>query len=331
MNKFLSLKFINDKLIFLDQTKLPFVEDKIETDDYERIAEAIEKLEIRGAPAIGIAAAYAMAFSHKGKSAKDENIFNQVFERLSKTRPTAVNLFWALSEMKKVFYNSSKEIYNELINRAIEIHQDDKLRCEKISLNGIKLFKKKINVLTHCNTGALATGGDGTALNVIKKAFESGFINHVYIDETRPLMQGSRLTAFELEKCGIPFSIITDSMSAFIMKKYNIEMVIVGADRIAKNGDSANKIGTYSLAIVSAYHKIPFYIAAPESTIDREISSEEKINIEFRNQNEIKNVGTAEITKSNYHAINPAFDITPSSLITGIITEEKIYNYPFNF
>lgn len=331
MNEFSSLEYTNDKLRFIDQTKLPLSENYIETDDYERIAEAIEKLEIRGAPAIGIAAAFAIAFSQKGVSGKDEKHFIKVFERLNRTRPTAVNLFWALSEMKYVFENASQNIFEKLIERAAEIHKDDQLRCDKIAENGIKLFTKKINVLTHCNTGSLATGGNGTALNVIKKAFEAGLINHVHVDETRPLLQGSRLTAFELEKCGIPFSIITDSMSAFFMKTSEIGLIIVGADRIASNGDSANKIGTYGLAIIAAFHNVPFYIAAPESTIDRNLKSGEQITIEFRSQNEIKKIGSTEITKSNYNAINPSFDVTPSKLIAGIITENKIYQYPYNF
>jgi methylthioribose-1-phosphate isomerase len=332
MNNFTALEYADEKLRFIDQTKLPFQESYVITDDYERIAEAIERLEIRGAPAIGIAAAYAIALAFKNRFVKDEQFFSHVFNRLKSTRPTAVNLFWALNEMKKKYFETENEnIFHSLIFHAMRIHDDDKVRCNLIGEVGLNLFKNKINVLTHCNTGTLATGGEGTALNVIKKAFANGFINHVYADETRPLLQGSRLTAFELNKLNIPFTLITDSMAAFALKEKNIGMIIVGADRIAKNGDTANKIGTYGLSVLAAYHNIPFYVAAPESTIDRDINSGSEIKIEFRTASEINSVNGCNVTDISYNALNPAFDVTPSDLISGIITEKKIYNYPYNF
>jgi len=341
--EYFSLKFVDDKLIFLDQTKLPLKEIYVETDSYERIAEAIERLEIRGAPLIGIAAAYALALSVKNQSPSkspqrgDLNeitlIFNTACQRLLLTRPTAVNLFWAVEEMKKVFEqkNNSNDIYQILAKKAIEIHKKDEEYCERIGRKGLTLFKQKSNVLTHCNTGKLATGGIGTAFGIIKTAFENGLINHVFADETRPLFQGLRLTAFELEKNGIPFSLQTDSSAAELMKQGKVDLVITGADRIALNGDSANKIGTYNLAIIANYHNIPFYIAAPSTTIDKKISTGEEIKIEYRNKNELIYSEDHPITLENLNAFTPAFDVTPSHLISGIITEEGVFTFPYNF
>lgn len=331
MSDFFSVKFKNDNLIFIDQTKLPLGEEYISTDNYERIAVAIEGLEIRGAPAIGIAAAYAITLAMKQSTTYVTTQFNTAFERLSKTRPTAVNLFWALGEMKKVFsLNSNQaELYNELKKRAIEIHNDDINSCEEIAANGIELFSKDSVILTHCNTGQLATGGAGTAFNVIQRAFENGRISKVYADETRPLLQGSRLTAYELSKANIPFEIVPDSAAAFLMKQRKIDAVIVGADRIAKNGDTANKIGTYNLAILCNYYNIPFYIAAPVSTIDYSIPSGKHINIEMRGNEEVSHIMGVQVTKSEYAAYNPAFDVTPNELITAIITDKKLYKPPF--
>lgn len=324
------LKFENNKVTYLNQTKLPLIEEYITTDNYEIIAQAIEKLEIRGAPLIGIAAAYGivLGIKHHGK-----DNFDTIYNRLASTRPTAVNLFWALDEMKNVFntYKNSDSLFEHLINKAIDIHNDDRKMCLEIAKNGLEIFKKKSNVLTHCNAGELATGGIGTALGVIKKAYDEGLINLVYVDETRPLLQGARLTAFELEKYQIPFKIICDNMAAKLMKDNQIDLVITGADRIASNGDAANKIGTYSVAVLSKFHNIPFYMAAPSSSIDKKISSGKEIIIEERNSKEITSVGNYEITKSYYDVYNPSFDVTPANLITGIITEKKLYHYPFNF
>ncbi|NWG27796.1 MAG: S-methyl-5-thioribose-1-phosphate isomerase [Ignavibacteriaceae bacterium] len=333
-NNYFSLKFENDNLIFLNQTLLPLKEEYISTDDYNRIAEAIEKLEIRGAPAIGIAAAYGLALSLKNSSQSEfENDFYLAFDRLSRTRPTAVNLFSALNEMKAVFLKNSDNpfLYKLLIQRAAEIHEQDIDYCERIGNNGLRIFKKKSNVLTHCNTGLLATGGNGTAFNIIRKAFNNGLLEKVYADETRPLLQGLRLTAFELMKEKIPFEVLCDNSAAFLMQKKLVDLVITGADRIALNGDTANKIGTYNLAVLCTYHEIPFYIAAPSTTIDREIISGDEIVIEFRNKMEILKINNHQIAPEETETYSPAFDITPSHLITGIITEEDIFSFPYNF
>ncbi|MFA3781843.1 S-methyl-5-thioribose-1-phosphate isomerase [Melioribacteraceae bacterium 4301-Me] len=326
-----TIEFDNGNLIFLDQTKLPLEENYIATNDYERIALAIERLEIRGAPAIGVAAAYAIAVGLL--SDQTESNFEKINRRLAMTRPTAVNLFWALDEMKKVYYanKNSKILLPLLFEKANEILQDDIKKCEAIAVNGNKIFYKKSNVLTHCNTGSLATAGNGTALNVIKKGFENGFVQHVFVDETRPLMQGSRLTAFELDKHGIPFTIITDSTAAFLMKQDKIDLVIVGADRIALNGDTANKIGTYNLAVLSNYHKLPFYVAAPTSSIDKNCSNGDEIKIELRDKAEITHIKNVQITKDNYNVYSPAFDVTPNNLITAIITEKDFHLPPYYF
>jgi methylthioribose-1-phosphate isomerase len=331
-NKFKTLEFKNGRLIFINQTKLPLVEEYIETDSYERISEAIEKLEIRGAPAIGVAAAYALALSLKNIKTGHSEIFNNAFKRIASTRPTAVNLFWALNEIKNIFEKSNREnLYQELIDNAIKIHEDDINKCEKIAVNGQGIFRKKSVVLTHCNTGKLATAGEGTALNVIKKGFENGLIAYVYIDETRPLLQGSRLTAFELESEGIPFSIITDSTASFLMQQKKIDFAIVGADRIAVNGDTANKVGTYNIAVNCSFHNIPFYIAAPSTTIDTGCKDGSRINIEERSKKELSHIGEVLITKEKYNVYSPAFDVTPSVLITGIITDKSIFHFPYNF
>ena len=337
---YFSVKFVRkdysaeeDNLIFLDQTKLPLEENYVKTDSYERIAEAIERLEMRGAPLIGIAAAYALALSLKNEESDYNAVFNSAYKRLHKTRPTAVNLFSSLNELKDCFESISdkKESYEILINNAKKIHEKDEEYCLKIGRNGLGLFKQKANVLTHCNTGKLATGGIGTAFGIIKTAYDNGLVNHVYADETRPLLQGLRLTAFELAKNGIPFSLQTDSSAAELMKQGKVDLVITGADRIALNGDSANKIGTYNLAILANYHKIPFYIAAPSTTIDKNIATGAEIVIEYRNKKELFYIGDTLITPAHLNAFTPAFDVTPAHLISGIITEEGLFTFPYNF
>ena len=339
-SNYFSLKFVqkdslgeNDKLVFLDQTKLPLEENYIETENYERVAEAIEKLEIRGAPLIGIAAAYALALSVKTVNENFAEQFYTAHKRLSETRPTAVNLFFALKTMKDFFEENkdSTELYEMLLAKAKKIHREDEEFCSKIGKNGLAIFKTKAAVLTHCNTGKLATGGDGTAFSVIKTAFENELVKFVYADETRPLLQGSRLNAYELEKFGIPFALLADSSAAFLMKQNKVDLVITGADRIALNGDSANKIGTYNLALLSYHHNIPFYIAAPSTTIDRTIATGDEINIEYRDKRELLAINQIQITSPSYDAFTPAFDITPAHLITGIITEEGVFNFPYNF
>ncbi|MBI5727036.1 MAG: S-methyl-5-thioribose-1-phosphate isomerase [Ignavibacteriales bacterium] len=329
--EYFSLKFIDKHLVFLDQTQLPFHEKYVKTTSYERVAEAIEKLEIRGAPAIGLAAAYAVVFSQENGYSK--SAFNKAVGRLAKTRPTAVNLFWALNNMQKVFASlvPSEDSYSFLLHKAHSLYNDDVAMCDAIAVHGASLISKGSVVLTHCNTGRLAMGGGGTALYVIKKAFDSGNIKHVFVDETRPLLQGARLTAFELTHHGIPFSVITDSMAAHIIKTEKVNLVITGADRITSNGDSANKIGTYSLAILCKYHGIPFYIAAPSSTIDASLPSGDKIVLEERGANEISQFHSTQLTDSSFPVRNPSFDVTPCELITGIITESGVFDYPYKF
>ena len=332
-NSYYSIKFINDHLSFLDQTKLPLQEVYVTTDDYERIAVAIERLELRGAPLIGISAAFAIALAFKSISENHTENFKKVYKRLASTRPTAVNLFYALNRMKKVFdlIVDHTKIYQTLLDEAIDIYNYEEYCSNKIAEHGFNIFIKKSNVLTHCNTGALAAAGFGTAFAVIKKAFDEGYVNHVYADETRPLLQGLRLTSFELDKNGIPFTIQTDSMAAVLMQQNKIDIVITGADRIALNGDSANKVGTYNLAVLCNYHNIPFYIAAPSTTIDRKIATGAEIEIEYRNSSEILSINGNQIANPNTKTFSPAFDVTPSHLIKGIITEEDIYIFPYNF
>ena len=327
---YFALAFENDSLTFLDQTKLPFVEEYITTDDYTRISEAIERLEIRGAPMIGIAAAYALSLAMK-KSFSKEN-FETAYNRLAITRPTAVNLFWALNQMKNLFESLTveKDIYAKLLRNAKQIQQDDAEMCTKMGENGLSIFKKKSVVLTHCNTGALAAEG-GTAFSVIKKGYANGLVSSVFADETRPLLQGSRLTAYELSKNEIPFEIITDSTAASLFLKKKIDLVITGADRITANGDVANKIGTYNLAVLCKYHGVPFYIAAPSSTIDFSISHHSEIPIELRSSKEITSLNGKQITLESYPCYNPSFDVTPSELISGIITEKGLFTFPYQF
>jgi methylthioribose-1-phosphate isomerase len=335
MNKinYYSIKFLDDQLSFIDQTKLPLKEIYVSSGDYERIAQGIERLEIRGAPLIGIAAAFALALSFKSDILDYTEHFNNVFKRLASTRPTAVNLFYALGRMKTKFdsVNNHSDIYQALLQEAFAIYDFEKYCADKIAENGFKIFVKKSNLLTHCNTGALAAAGFGTAFGIIKKAYENGYVNHVYADETRPLLQGLRLTSFELEKNGIPFSVQTDSMAAVLMQQGKIDLVITGADRIALNGDSANKVGTYNLAVLCNYHNIPFYIAAPTTSIDRGIATGTEIEIEYRSASEILSINGNQIADPNIKTFSPAFDVTPAHLIKGIITEEDVFFFPYNF
>lgn len=329
---YFSLKFENDKLIFINQRLLPDKEEYVETENYERIAEAIEKLEIRGAPAIGIAAMYALALAVKS----NPNNFFTAYERLKQTRPTAVNLFNALETIRK-FYNADplNRHYDSLLQFAKKFHKEDENYCSKIGVNGADylstIFNCKINILTHCNTGKFATGGNGTAFSIILELHRRNLINHVYACETRPLLQGLRLTSFELMKNEIPYSIIVDSSAAYLMSKNYIDVVIIGADRIARNGDVANKIGTYSHAINAKHHNIPFIVAAPSTTIDLKLGNGDSIPIEARDSTELLYFGSERIIQNEINTLNFAFDITPCNLINAIITEQGVFTQPFNF
>lgn len=328
----------DEHLFIVDQTLLPTKYSLIEIRNHLEMADAIKRLAIRGAPAIGIAAAFGLVISLKDKlQSTRRKFFSHLYENaeiLNKTRPTAVNLSWALKRMKNTAKNNKNlpipELWKKLLNEAKAIHREDIQMCKTIAEYGYKLLPDKVNVITHCNTGGLATGGFGTALGIIIKAFQKGKDVHVYVNETRPLLQGARLTAWELTKEKVPFTLCTDNMAAYIMTNKNIDAVVVGADRIAGNGDTANKIGTYSLAILANYHKIPFYIAAPTSTIDLTISSGNEIVIEERPGIEVTNFLEKHIAPKNCKAISPAFDVTPSNLISKIITEKGIFKQPFN-
>jgi methylthioribose-1-phosphate isomerase len=333
MQNFRSIDFADDNLRIVNQTLLPFSENYIVTDDFLRIAESIIRLEVRGAPAIGIAAAYAVALAFKNNNVPDKLYFDKVKSTLAATRPTAVNLFYTLERMENRFVKLKidDDVYTALLSEAKQIHKEDIEKCNGMAKNGLAVFQKKSVVLTHCNTGALATGGDGTAFAVIKYAFQNGMVAHVYSDETRPLLQGSRLTAFELEKAGIPFTINVDSAAAHIIKEKKVDLIITGADRIAANGDSANKIGTYGLAVLAKHHGIPFYIAAPSTTIDKSSPNGKNIKIEERSKLEVTEIKGVKVTKDDYNVYSPAFDVTPAELISGIITEKDLYKYPYKF
>lgn len=289
-----TLYFKNNRLYVLNQLLLPRETRYVACSNYGQVASVIKKMVIRGAPAIGVAAAFGVALSaaeKKHSSLKDLSLYiNKAIRTLAKTRPTAVNLFWALKRMKKVLDTDAKSVgdmASGLRKEAIGIYNDDISINKKIGENGAKLLKRNSVVLTHCNAGALATAGYGTALGVIRSAYKKGKIKLVFVDETRPYLQGARLTAWELKQERIPFVLITDSMAGHFMKTAGIKAVIVGADRIARNGDTANKIGTYSLSVLAKYHKIPFYIAAPTSTVDLNTSNGKKIVIEERPQDEV--------------------------------------------
>lgn len=325
------IRFSGDELIILNQVKLPFQEEYIRTADVERIAVAIERLEIRGAPLIGIAAAYALALSQKyGYS---DSGFMAAYTRLAATRPTAVNLFWALNRMKDFCFSLSPELrgYTALAALAAEIDAEDARRCNQIAANALALFPESAVVLTHCNTGRLVAGGGGTALFAIETAWRQGKVHKVFADETRPLLQGSRLTAFELSRLGIPFAILPDGAAASLFREKKISLAITGADRIAANGDTANKVGTSALAVLCNYYGVPFYIAAPASTVDAAVPDGSAINIEQRSAAEVHTINGAQVTLNSYPVYNPAFDVTPASLITAIITDEGVFRYPYNF
>ncbi|WPX10060.1 S-methyl-5-thioribose-1-phosphate isomerase [Anaerocellum danielii] len=328
-------EFKNDKLIVLDQRKLPFEKEYFVCSTYQDVYIAIKDMIIRGAPLIGIVAAYGVVLGFKEIIEKNMDLTKiyEIINYLANSRPTAVNLFWALERMKKIFKEarnlSQSQIYSLLLDEARKIEEEDKNINKKIGENGNTLIKEGANILTHCNAGALATGGYGTALGVIREAHFTGKNIHVYVDETRPYLQGARLTAFELSEDGIPNTVICDNMAGYLMKLGKIDCVIVGADRIALNGDTANKIGTYSLSVLAKHHGIPFYIAAPVSTIDFNIKSGSEIPIEERSEDEIRFFNGKKIVPDESKVFNPAFDVTPAENITAIITEKGVIFPPF--
>ena len=306
-------------LSLLDQRLLPTEERWREYRDFREVAAAIRDMVVRGAPAIGCAAAYGVAIG-----AMQQAPFDEVIALLAATRPTAVNLFWALDRMKRVAPRTPAA----LERAAIDLHAEDIESCRTIGRLGGPLLPNG-GVLTHCNAGALATGGYGTALGVIRSAVAGGAALSVFADETRPFFQGARLTAWELMKSGIPVTLITDGMAGHFMARGRIQSVVVGADRIAANGDTANKIGTFSVAVLAREHQIPFFVAAPRSTIDRSLSDGTGIPIEERSAREVTHVGSVQVAPDGVRVENPAFDVTPARFITAIITEAGVARPPF--
>lgn len=327
----------NGILKLIDQTKLPSETIWNEYTDYKSTAKAIKDMVVRGAPAIGVTAAYGVALGAKENEnlSKEEFLKNMeaVCETLAATRPTAVNLFWAIKRMRTLIDNNIdkpvSDIVKLIVKEAEEICKNDIEINKKMGKNGAVLLNDGDTVLTHCNAGALATADFGTALGVIRAAIDEGKNISVYVDETRPFLQGARLTAYELNEDGIPVTLITDSMAGHFMKLGKIDCVVVGADRIANNGDVANKIGTYSVAVIAKENNIPFYVAAPVSTIDFSLDSGEQIPIEERNIKEITHIKDIQIAPAGIKVANPAFDVTPHKYIKGIITEKKVIYPPF--
>lgn len=328
-------------LTLLDQTRIPEVEQYLEYRDINNIADAIVNMVVRGAPAIGAAAVCGIAIaghSQEYSSIRDllDNL-DKAADILRTTRPTAVNLFWGIermvSEARKVALQTNDPIVviNALDTLATAILDEDEQTNRAIGRFGASVIPDKCGILTHCNAGALACVDYGTALGVIRAAIESGKHVDVYADETRPRLQGMRLTCYELVRDGINTTVITDNMAGSLMRKGLINVVVVGADRIACNGDTANKIGTYSVAVLAKYHNIPFYVAAPWSTIDTSLSNGDDIPIEERSHDEVTHIDGHQIAPEDVNVINPAFDVTPSNLISGIITEKGIYTAPYNF
>ncbi len=319
----------------IDQRKLPVKEVYVECTDYNQVAEAVEKMIIRGAPAIGVAAGYGVALGLM-RVESEENLdeeFDRIYRRLERTRPTAHNLFWALERMKKTFEKNKRlsffQLKKRMIQEATDIEREDIETNKKIGIWGKDLLKDGQSVLTHCNAGSLGTAGYGTALGVIRAAFQEGKKIQVYAGETRPFLQGARLTCWELDRENIPVTLITDNMAGFLMQKGMISVVMTGADRIAKNGDTANKIGTYTLAVLAKEHSLPFYVAAPSNTIDFNLAEGREIPIEERDPQEVREIGGRCLTLPNVKVQNPAFDITPARYISAIITEKGIVRAPY--
>ena len=329
------VEWLGDRVRLLDQTRLPRKEVYLEISDYRQMARAIRELRVRGAPAIGVAGAYGMALGALNARASTLQRFRKQLAKVSQalrdTRPTARNLFRALDRMDAVAA-AGKDITRTratLVDEAKRIHAEEAAATRELSETGAGLIQSGFTVLTHCNTGPLATTGYGTALGIIIRAHEQGKEVRVLADETRPLLQGARLTCWELQKAGIPVTLITDSMAGHFLSRGEIDCVIVGADRIAANGDTANKIGTYSLAVLARENGVPFYVAAPTTTIDASLASGEEIPIEERRPEEVTGFGRVRSAPRDCPAANPAFDVTPHHYITAIITERGIIREPF--
>jgi len=327
---YLPIEWLGNRVKILDQTRLPQEEVYLELDAYQGIASAITELKIRGAPAIGVAGAYAIALGAlEIKTSLKQDLLKKlqpVSRAIAATRPTARNLFRAIDRMQQVAEagKEAEEIKTALVQEAVKIHSEETEATRKLSQLGAELIKDGFTILTHCNAGPLATTGYGTALGVIIQAKEQGKNIRVFADETRPLLQGARLTTWELKKANIPATLITDSMAGYFISRREIDCVIVGADRITANGDTANKIGTYTLAVLAKENGIPFYVAAPTTTIDLSLTSGKEIPIEQRSAEEITHIQGVSIAPDGSQAQNPAFDVTPHEYISAIITERGI-------
>jgi len=333
-----TLEWTEDGVRFIDQRKLPTEETYVVATTYEEVAEAIRNMTVRGAPAIGVAAAMGIALGVRDADGDHlselRREFQQICETMGETRPTAVNLFWAIRRMERKFEEASElplpQLKQALIIEARQMYLEDIAANEAMGRHGAVLLPASGGVLTHCNAGALATCGYGTALGVIRAAVEQGRKIQVFADETRPFLQGSRLTAWELMQDGIPTTVISDNMSGSLMRQGKIGAVVVGADRIAANGDVANKIGTYMVAVLAKENGIPFYVAAPMSTVDLEVPDGSRIPIEQRSTREVTHIGDRQIAPAGVKVENPAFDVTPHQYVTAIITERGVAKEPYS-
>jgi methylthioribose-1-phosphate isomerase len=329
-----------DAVVMIDQRKLPGQEIYVTCKTANEVARAIKTMVIRGAPAIGVAAAMGIALGMSRSKAQGTRQFavdfNKLCDLMAGTRPTAVNLFWAIDRMKKVFGDAARagksvdEIKAALVKDANAIHDEDVASCREMGRFGAELVPSGARILTHCNAGALATAGYGTALGVIRAAAEQGKVVQVFADETRPFLQGARLTAWELVRDGVPTTVITESMAGPLMQRGGIDFIVVGADRIAANGDFANKIGTYTVAMMAAAHNVPFYVAAPLSTIDLATADGDAIPIEQRSAREVTHLGSTQLAPDGASVWNPAFDVTPHRLVAGVITEKGVARAPYS-
>jgi len=334
---FSPMRWTGESLALLDQTRLPAAEEWLDCRTPEEVAAAIYRLSVRGAPAIGVAAAYGLVLGVRSAGNDDpatlREHFESAFEVLRKSRPTAVNLFWALERGRKLFEQAMEEnpggAAEALLAWAEELHRQDIKTNRRIGAHGARLFAQGDRVLTHCNAGALATAGHGTALGVIHSSFDEGKVGMVWVDETRPLLQGARLTAWELKKLGIPFRVVTDNSVGALLSRGQVDRIVVGADRIAANGDAANKIGTYTVAVLAHRHGVPFYVAAPLSTIDPHTPTGDDIPIEERDAAEVTEVFGVRVAPDEAEALNIAFDVTPAELIAGIVTEAGVLEPPY--
>jgi methylthioribose-1-phosphate isomerase len=331
-----TVEWANGCVRMIDQTRLPTDLVLLECEDYRDVASGIQEMRVRGAPAIGVAAALGIALAAQRSSAGDRDVLLGEVETaaavLGATRPTAVNLFWAIERMLRVAQScpgNAGDLREALLAEALAIAADDEARCRAMGEYGATLIPYEARILTHCNAGALATADYGTAVGVIRTAHAQGKVKHVFVDETRPLLQGARLTAWELTQERIPFTLITDSMAGHFLHRGEIDLVVVGSDRIVADGDVCNKIGTYTVAVLCKENQVPFYAVAPISTVDLSLANGSAIPIEERDPSEVTHIAGRSIAPAGTHAANPAFDVTPNRYVTAIVTEQGIARPPF--